>query len=316
MQEVTIVTKIDNSQAVSAQVGLRKEIKNLKLELEGLDEGTKEYNSTFMKLSNLMKEQKDRMNALRNSSADLGDVIGNTTKLAAGIAGGFQAAQGAMALFGIESEDLQKALLRVQAFSAIAQGLGQLEELTKVIPNLVNNVKGYFNQISEGSKAIQATGKVASDSIAASSSNIISSNTAVAGSTTAVAGSINTVSDAYSKEVVNIQGSMLAKRAEIQTNLNLAKSELDLNASRILNNDLINNLTGGVEDFTAENEKLFNKNIDLSKQITSLEGKLEVATRQIEEYGNITVAASGATEEASKSSGKFVTGLKSIATGA
>lgn len=179
MQEITIVTKVDNQQAVNAQVGLRKEIKNLKLELEGLNEGTQEYNSTFMKLSNAMKEQKDRMAALRNSSADLGDVIGNTTKLAGGLVGGFQAAQGAISLFGGAGEDLMPILIKLQSLMAITSGLAQFEELTKVIPNLKNNFKGMFNTVSkEASGTADIVSAIANSFDAAGDAAVVFTNRA------------------------------------------------------------------------------------------------------------------------------------------
>lgn len=46
----------------------------------------------------------------------------------AGAAGGFGALQGAMALFGAESEDVQKALLKVQSAMALSQGLQAVGE--------------------------------------------------------------------------------------------------------------------------------------------------------------------------------------------
>ena len=45
-----------------------------------------------------------------------------------GVAGGFGAVQGAMALFGKESEDVQKTLLKVQSAMAISQGLQSVGE--------------------------------------------------------------------------------------------------------------------------------------------------------------------------------------------
>ena len=45
-----------------------------------------------------------------------------------GVAGGFAAVQGAMALFGAESEDVQKTLLKVQAAMALSQGLQSVGE--------------------------------------------------------------------------------------------------------------------------------------------------------------------------------------------
>jgi len=49
-------------------------------------------------------------------------------KSAEGIAGAFAVATGAMALFGVESEEVEQALLKVQAATAIAQGVKMLTE--------------------------------------------------------------------------------------------------------------------------------------------------------------------------------------------
>lgn len=50
-------------------------------------------------------------------------------KVSAGVASGFAAIQGAAALLGDENENLQKALLKVQAAMAIAQGIGGIKDL-------------------------------------------------------------------------------------------------------------------------------------------------------------------------------------------
>jgi hypothetical protein len=50
-------------------------------------------------------------------------------KVSAGVASGFAAIQGAAALLGDENENLQKALLKVQAAMAIAQGIGGVKDL-------------------------------------------------------------------------------------------------------------------------------------------------------------------------------------------
>ena len=50
------------------------------------------------------------------------------TSSLAGVAGGFAAVQGAMALFGSESEDLQKTLVKVQSAMALSQGLQAVGE--------------------------------------------------------------------------------------------------------------------------------------------------------------------------------------------
>ena len=50
------------------------------------------------------------------------------TSSLAGVAGGFAAVQGAMALFGSESENVQKTLLKVQSAMALSQGLQAVGE--------------------------------------------------------------------------------------------------------------------------------------------------------------------------------------------
>ena len=50
-------------------------------------------------------------------------------KVSAGVASGFAAIQGAAALLGDENENLQKALLKVQAAMAVAQGIGGIKDL-------------------------------------------------------------------------------------------------------------------------------------------------------------------------------------------
>ena len=52
------------------------------------------------------------------------------------VAGGFSAVQGAMALVGSESEDVQKSLLKVQSALAIAQGVEQMGDFAQSFKNL------------------------------------------------------------------------------------------------------------------------------------------------------------------------------------
>lgn len=62
------------------------------------------------------------------------EAIGKTIS---GFAGGFAAAQGALALFGSESEDVNKALLKVQATIALMQGLKEFSKLGKDLEALL-----------------------------------------------------------------------------------------------------------------------------------------------------------------------------------
>jgi hypothetical protein len=64
------------------------------------------------------------------------------TTAASTAAGGIAAVQGAMALFGGESEEVEKALLKVQGAMALSQGLSQLKDIGKVGEQLKITFKG------------------------------------------------------------------------------------------------------------------------------------------------------------------------------
>lgn len=115
------VIKIDTTPAAKSLSDLRKELKDTQKELSNTKEGTKDYLAALEKLG-----------AIKDDIGDLKDTIGALnpegkiqafTNVAGKLAGGFQAAAGAAALFGAESEDLQKSLLKVQAATAFAQGI-------------------------------------------------------------------------------------------------------------------------------------------------------------------------------------------------
>lgn len=171
MIETKIVTKVENTQAVTAQKSLRKEINELRKELDGLDEGTVEYKKTFDELATKMKILQDRTRALRESSGDLGDLIANTGKTITGLSGGFSAATSAMVLFGSESAELEKALLKIQAAANFASGLAQLEDIMKSIPALKNNIKGMFGNTAKDTKeAASSMAELDKNTIAAADS--------------------------------------------------------------------------------------------------------------------------------------------------
>ena len=86
------------------------------------------------------------------------DKFNRINTVAKGIANGIQAAQGAMALFGAESEDVQKALLKVQGAMALAQGLEGLGEAGKQLKSLGLRGIEAFKGMTTASKVFMATG--------------------------------------------------------------------------------------------------------------------------------------------------------------
>lgn len=91
------------------------------------------------KVANLRDEVGDFNQRVAALNPDRFQAFGKVT---AGIAGGFAAAQGAMALFGNESENVQKALLKVQGAMALSQGIQQVLDMKNSLGSLVTQLTG------------------------------------------------------------------------------------------------------------------------------------------------------------------------------
>lgn len=100
---------------------LKKDFNDIQKELSGLKQGTKEYQQALEKLGAVkddIGDLRDTINALNPEGK-----VAAFAKVGSTIASGFAAAQGAAALFGSESEELQKTMLKVQAAMALAEGI-------------------------------------------------------------------------------------------------------------------------------------------------------------------------------------------------
>lgn len=75
------------------------------------------------------KDELDLVNTKIKAFSSDTPVLTSALGVGQGLAGAFAAAQGAMALFGSESEDVQKALLKVQGAMALTQGLQAVGQL-------------------------------------------------------------------------------------------------------------------------------------------------------------------------------------------
>ena len=120
-EEILITLKVDTTESAKSLKQLRTEYKEQLKELEGLTVGTKEYVDALSKIGGIKDEIGD-LNQTINAFNPEGKVqaFGNVV---GGLASGIQGAVGAMALFGVESEETQKMLLKVQAASAFAEGI-------------------------------------------------------------------------------------------------------------------------------------------------------------------------------------------------
>lgn len=159
MSEIIEINIKSNAPQVEKETtSLRQQVKELRKEMESCAVGTDEYNKAFAKLATTMHDYKDQQEALRNSAGDLGAALSNVQGVATGIVSGFSAVNAIMTLTGSNTEDLQKAMVALQAGIALVQGMEGLEGLPKTINNTVTSLKSLFTATT---KETAATGALA-----------------------------------------------------------------------------------------------------------------------------------------------------------
>jgi hypothetical protein len=107
--------------------GLKQELANL--EIAG-QEGTAAFNQLLIaasKLEDQIGDTRARVKILASDTFKFDAAVGATQALASG----FELAQGAAALFGEENEDLQKALVKITAATAVANSVNEISNLIK-----------------------------------------------------------------------------------------------------------------------------------------------------------------------------------------
>jgi hypothetical protein len=111
---------------------LKARIAAVKLELTRMAEAGQAGTPAFVALQKKGGELDDQMRDLNATLKNLGSDTANIeglVSIASGVAGGFAVAQGAAALFGDGEEEVQKALLKVNAAMSILQGLQQIQNV-------------------------------------------------------------------------------------------------------------------------------------------------------------------------------------------
>jgi hypothetical protein len=113
--------------------GLRKALKEATSEVIQMQEKFGLASEEAVAASKKLAGLKDTIKEAGEQAAlfDPGKKFQAFVNLGSTIAAGFSAVQGAMALVGAESEDVQKSLMKVQAAMALAQGLSELKEFGK-----------------------------------------------------------------------------------------------------------------------------------------------------------------------------------------
>lgn len=132
-----VATKIEMERAnvekaANAHTSLRSKIREVKEEManlraNGIDENSVAYKNLVNELGRLQDIQGDIQAQGSIMANDENQFAGMLSGLQ-GVVGGFTAAQGAVALFGAENEELQRIMLKVQSLMSITMGLQQVAQ--------------------------------------------------------------------------------------------------------------------------------------------------------------------------------------------
>lgn len=158
MAEKVKVIELNTQPAQTSIKDLRNQLKAFKDEMANLEEGSDEFLAVANKAGEV-KHQLDEINEVtRGASADFGDMLSNATQVTNGLLGGFTAAQGALNLFGVESEAVVESMQKMQALMGIGQGIAQLDDGAKAFAKLSTAIKTGSKSLGGFKTALISTG--------------------------------------------------------------------------------------------------------------------------------------------------------------
>jgi chromosome segregation ATPase len=140
VQPVEVQASVKGDESVKS---FRAQLREAQQDALRLAEAFGETDARTLAAAGKVAQLRDRMDDLNATIAGLHpDRFEAVANITGTLANGFAAAQGAAALLGGESEDLQKAMLRVQGAMAFAQGIAGLKDIKLQFASLGSIVTG------------------------------------------------------------------------------------------------------------------------------------------------------------------------------
>ena len=159
-KEITLKIVADGSQAEQTGKSIKAQLREATNEAiklgQQFGENSKEYTEAAKRVADLRDTVGDFNNKVAALNPDKFSKIATATM---GISRGFEAAQGAAAIFGAESENVQKTLVMLQSAMAVADGIQGVIDADQAFGGLANKIKGnVVKAFSTLKGAIIATG--------------------------------------------------------------------------------------------------------------------------------------------------------------
>lgn len=132
------------------------------------------YKEDFVEAMTEMKQKGasfgDELNEINKKTEVTRNALDGIGQVASGVASGFAAVQGVSALLGMENENLEKALVKVQSAMAIAQGIGGMKGLVEGAGKLIAAFKAA--KMGSAALATQTTTTSAAMTASAGATNV------------------------------------------------------------------------------------------------------------------------------------------------
>lgn len=201
----------------------KQELAALRNELDQLVPGTREYAEAFQKAADMTHTLRERQEMLKYSAADLGTQLDNVRAIGAGLAGGFNAIQGVLALTGSKSEELQETMMKLQAGIAIVQGLQGLEGMGKRLKGVVAGMTEMIFSTNQTTAAVAAETTAVGANTAAQEANTV----ATAGATVATKAFQKALVATGIGAIIVLIGSLIAHWEDLKDMIGLSNEKLE-----------------------------------------------------------------------------------------
>lgn len=153
-EEIKKVISIDTKTSSKSIKQLREEVAGLMAELEDLEIGSTDYTKKLEELVNVQNKLGVATESMQGKTVNAVKAFDSINQVAGGLAGGVSAVSAAFTLFGKDTENLQKTMVKLQAAIAIVQGIGGLKGLGEGILNGVKSFKALSVAITGTSAAM------------------------------------------------------------------------------------------------------------------------------------------------------------------